>query len=440
MHMLLDRVAEEGQHAPEAAAESEKAIALKVRKFFIPLLSLVESYEGTMPEVTLAIRKLLENEQVNFILKTNMCEKDEVPIGIDEKKIPGLVDFSNDEEFLRVEPLVKLDKDRGVSFPGTVNENSAKELTLRRCCSAESLAVQRNPDSEELSLSYLTIDSSIMAKDIRRNCLQDEIEKRFFQSQETNEADDTRLDPISSPYSPQASPDKLQNFQRSIGSINRSRDSRDEPETLGKPTRDHREMVEFEELVKIQTASRVGGGWKTLVSDDSRTILGKPLKSKTLHIFKCFTQLSVPSQELFSIILSRFNESWDNVLQPVNLSKEDDDAPVLQYKVPSEMGIFPRDFVVKRTHIENHPQKGWHLIHIKSVENSKATSDPSYVRGKVSSGGVIINSLNDSQSMLTIIIKADLGTLLPERVLYGFYTEKFNDWLEVLDRRCQQGR
>ena len=66
MHMLLDRVAEEGQHAPEAAAESEKAIALKVRKFFIPLLSLVESYEGTMPEVTLAIRKLLENEQVNF--------------------------------------------------------------------------------------------------------------------------------------------------------------------------------------------------------------------------------------------------------------------------------------------------------------------------------------------------------------------------------------
>ena len=112
-------------------------------------------------------------------------------------------------------------------------------------------------------------------------------------------------------------------------------------------------------------------------------------------------------------------------------------APVLSFKIGTSMGIMPRDFVVRQSHIKNFPSDGSFTIHFKSVENKEAPPSPDYVRSKMQSGGVVIRPVSENQCIVNLVIKADLGTLLPQRMLLKFYNDFITQWFYNLSRGCE---
>lgn len=76
-------------------------IANKLRNFFIPLFSLLESDEQSEPEIVNAIRKILKSKKVLKILESVECDHDEVPMLINDESIPDLLNLNISDSFFK---------------------------------------------------------------------------------------------------------------------------------------------------------------------------------------------------------------------------------------------------------------------------------------------------------------------------------------------------
>lgn len=411
---------------------NKEALALKIRRFFVPVLALMGSSEGPEPEVVKLISELVRSPEVKDLLQDFRCEKDEIPLVIDNSLIPTVLQFSEDNEFLQVKSLGKTEEKDPVDTIGVISEHSAKELVLRRCASADSLKTN-TPFKEEVALRLLAAANESMAHDINRMLIEDDIEKYYINAEDIIISEDFGLSAEASPSSPSKQfylPSTSVNLLLS-GSIR----SAEEEKTI-KGTNEL-QFHEFNDIVGIEVAPIKRGEWSLLHYTEEHSILVKPVRfSKTFFMVKSFGVIEFPSKTVTRALLKHeLRKEWDRVLCPEPVSVINKDEPILYYSVDSGIGLFPRDFVVRRTHTKKHPS-GCTVIYVKSTENNEKKPIEDKIRGKIHSGGVVIRPLNENSTNLTVVLKIDLNILVPRKILFSFYKEKLIEWYAQLRNGC----
>lgn len=132
----------------------------------------------------------------------------------------------------------------------------------------------------------------------------------------------------------------------------------------------HPYFTGFEELIKLENEECGGKAWKVLNNSKDLKVFCRRTKDSPVLMVKAYCILEFPVKTVFTCISDRIiRKGWDKVFDEFKTVEEGDDFEVLYYSIKTPFGITKRDFLQRRTHIFDYPEKDSVTMHFKSIDH-----------------------------------------------------------------------
>ena len=130
----------------------------------------------------------------------------------------------------------------------------------------------------------------------------------------------------------------------------------------------------------------------------------KRTKDSPVLMVKAYCIIEHSAQTVFTCIVdSAIRRSWDKVFDEFKTVDEGDGFEVLYYSIKTPFGITKRDFLQRRTHILDYPEKNSITMHFTSIDHPLMPVRRKIVRALTLISGYIIRPISANKCSLTII-------------------------------------
>ncbi|CAG9330566.1 unnamed protein product [Blepharisma stoltei] len=400
---------------------NQEFIANKIRKFFIPILGIlsVENYQEE-PEIVKSVEKILKYKKTQEILEQFPCDKDLIQLEIDEVAVPSLLDFDIKKGFFNKCQKKSKQTAKGISELQFFRENSknkSKELCFRRCASSGELAKKSYQKRRELVFNLLAAsESHYSTSNSIRLLLEKEIYSKNYHG--------LLISDIPPNFSAN-NPNLAIFFSRtSFPSSIQAPSEINESYVTERSKLDHPFNEIFDEVLHIEESSPNPREWMTLFEDSLIAIYCKALSDKGLLLMRTYAMLSIPPKELYNkFITPAISSRNKGAFRKIKLIESKPHFELYSYRLMPYAGIVEREFIVRRSYMDDFPGQGESMIVIKSIDVEETGEvKRKFPLGRAFVSGMILRPSDNGGTKLSYILKCQLGGLIPLHLLYNYFT------------------
>ena len=422
---------------------SQQRVAERLRRFYIPILGLLNAVGVNEPEVIKEIKMILAESKVDRILKENECDRDRVPMMISSEAIPDIMKFIPTFSFFidelpakyempkKLDPEVILLRKRR---PTPIEK--CQELIYRRCTSVDRISHNfRRKNMQDKVLAALTTTISPQ-----------EEHKTLSDNEMTEDEDlDNRKPPVFN-YFPIPPKDYGMTDYQKLELMNPFLTldiSEDEPSILEEkpslPAVSHPNAGDFMALVALEAMKVLPREWITLHKDGRLTVMVRSLSFRGLLMIKAFTSLPRPPEQVLNVLLhSDLVKPGESIFPCFTVLETRPYFDVVHFQVKDIKGTTPREWVGRRSHVKDFPcEKGFTML-MNNMEADNILVAQDAVKGKVLSGGIVARPIGKKATILSLVFKGELGGLLPNNILHNFVVVTLRQFISDLRKFCDE--
>ena len=178
--------------------------------------------------------------------------------------------------------------------------------------------------------------------------------------------------------------------------------------------------------------------WRTLLASNRVTLMVK--SEDAIQMVKCKMSIGFAPDIVFEVVKNiDYRCDWDPMVKNMMMIDHLMDEPTFYYSMPNELNIFPRDFIVTQSHVQNY--QGGSTSVIINVTPKSYTQEPTqdYVRGTVIFNGWIIRSTGDEgDSTVSWVSKLDMAGVIPRSIYAKLMKTISRSMRRRIIRECRQ--